>query len=79
MEYSEEKIKELFATVLQVPQVEITYESTPDTIVQWDSLNHLNLIATFEDELSIDIEPEEMQEMMENFKKFKTVILQKVG
>ncbi len=74
----EEKIKELFAVVLQISDSEIEDTSTPDSLDSWDSLNHLNLIAAFEEEFSIDIEPEEIPGMMENFTKFKTVIMQKM-
>ena len=74
----EAKIRDLFATILQVAPDDISDDSTPDTIKTWDSLNHINLIVAFEAEFSIDIEPEEIQGMMKSFNRFKTVILQKV-
>jgi acyl carrier protein len=74
----EEKIKELFAAVLEIQVEKIVDLSTPGTIENWDSLNHLNLIAAFEQEFSIDIEPEEIPEMMKNFKAFKLIILSKL-
>lgn len=73
------EIRDLFATILQIAPDEINDDSTPNTVKTWDSLNHLNLIAAFEEEFSIDIEPEEIKGMMESFKQFKSVILQKAG
>ncbi len=75
----EEKIRDLFAAILQVASDEINDDSTPKTVKTWDSLNQLNLIVAFEEEFSIDIEPEEIKGMTESFKQFKAVILQKVG
>ncbi len=74
----EKKIKQLFAAVLQSDLNEIDDESTPDTLNRWDSLNHLTLIAMFEEEFSIDIDPEEIPGMMENFGRFKSIITQKI-
>lgn len=74
----EKEIRDLFATILQIAPDEINDDSTPNTVKTWDSLNHLNLIVAFEEEFSIDIEPEEIKGMMGSFKQFKAVILQKV-
>ena len=75
----EKEVRDLFATILQLTPDEINDDSTPKTVKTWDSLNHLNLIVAFEEEFSIDIEPEEIKGMMESFKKFKSIILQKTG
>ena len=75
----EEKIKQLFADVLQVSIDQISDSTTPDRLTEWDSLNHLNLIATFEEEFSIDIEPEDISKMMESYPAFKSFIQNKIG
>ena len=75
----EDKIKQLFADVLQVSPDEISEATSPDTLEKWDSLNHLNLVAAFEEEFSIDIEPEEIQAMMAGYLKFKSIILDKTS
>ena len=75
----EEKIKQLFADVLQVEMSVISDVTTPENLLQWDSLNHLNLIAAFEEEFQIDIEPEDIPIMMESFLGFKTAVLWKIG
>ena len=74
----EDKIRALFAIILRIKPEEIFDESSPQTLNNWDSLNHLNLIASFEDEFSIDIEPEEISDMMTNFGCFKSTICKKI-
>ena len=71
-------IKEHFALILQINKEDVDYNSTPGTINSWDSLNHLNLIASFEDEFLIDIEPEEIAEMMIDYQNFEKIILDKI-
>ncbi len=73
-----EKTKDLFAAVLQVDVREINDETTRYSIKNWTSLNHLALIAAFEEEFEIEIEPEEIPVMIESFGKFKEVILLKL-
>ena len=75
----EERIKQLFADVLQVSIDQIVDITTPDSLEEWDSLNHLNLIATFEEEFSIDIEPEDIPKMMESYSAFKSFVQNKIG
>ena len=72
------KIKQLFADVLQVSISQILDSTTPVNLEQWDSINHLNLIAIFEDEFSIDIEPEEIPQMMQSYHTFSSFIENKI-
>ena len=75
----ENKIKELFATILKISINQISDDLIPDKVEEWDSLNHLNLISSFEEEFSIEIEPEEILEMNKDYKTFKSIILKKIG
>lgn len=75
----ENKIKELFATVLKIPLNKISGGLSPDKVEEWDSLNHLNLISSFEEEFSVEIEPEEIKEMNKDYETFKSIILKKIG
>jgi len=75
----EKKIRQLFADVLQVSNEKISDVTAPENLPEWDSLNHLNLIASFEEEFSIDIEPEDIQKMMQNYSIFKSIIMNKIG
>ena len=51
----EERIKRVMSNVLGVPADEIGDESSPDTIPNWDSLRHMNLILALEQEFGITI------------------------
>jgi acyl carrier protein len=53
--------------VLEIDPAEISNESSPDNLPEWDSLMHLRIILELEKAFSIDISPEEGIEM-ENFK-----------
>ena len=75
----EERIKSIFSTVIDVSPDQLHDETTPNDLGNWNSLNHLVLIAAFEEEFSINIDPEEITIMWESFSKFKGLIVQKVG
>ena len=74
----EDKVKELFAVMLQVSPDEISDKTSPENVELWDSLHHLILVSGFEEEFNIDIEPEETVQMYKDFQTFKSVILQKL-
>ena len=46
---------------------EVNETSSPDTIPQWDSIGHLNLVTAIEEEFGIKIEDEQITQML-NFK-----------
>lgn len=73
-----ENIRALFSLLLKIPENEISDDLSPDNVEKWDSLNHLVLISAFEEEFSIDIEPEEIIEMNKDYKTFKSIILKKI-
>jgi acyl carrier protein len=75
----EERIKLIFATVLNISPDQVHDETKPDDLENWDSMNHLLLVAAFEDEFSINIEPEEIGDMWKNYTAFKKLIMQKVA
>ena len=74
----EERIRELFATILQVPPSQIGDASEPGALEQWDSMQHLMLVSGFEEEFGVDVDPEEAIDMYKDFATFKRVILQKL-
>ena len=75
----QEQIRELFATILQVPAGEIGDASEPGALQQWDSMQHLMLVSGFEEEFGVDVDPEEAIDMYKDFATFKRVILQKLA
>jgi len=74
----EDRIHALFATVLQVAPAEITDDTRPSTLARWDSMQHLILVSSFEEEFGVELEPEEAVDMYASFGTFKKVVLQKL-
>jgi acyl carrier protein len=75
----EEKIRELFAGMLQADPAEINDATTPERVERWDSMQHLILVAGFEEEFGVDVDPEEAVDMYTDFCTFKRVVLEKLG
>ncbi len=74
----EKKIKELFVSVIVINIDGLNDESSPKDTKNWDSLNHLVLIAAFEDAFEIEIEPEDIAFMFKSFGNFKSVVERKL-
>ena len=60
----DEKIKEVMATVFEVEPADINDSSSPDTIANWDSLRHMNLIVALEEEFSVSFKEEDISNML---------------
>ena len=52
----ESKVKEIMSAIFEVDILTIDNSSSPDTIEKWDSLGHMNLVTSLEDELGIIFE-----------------------
>lgn len=48
-----DKLRQVIADVLQVPVESVVEDSSPATLPQWDSLAHLNLIISLEQEFHV--------------------------
>lgn len=59
-----EKIFEIVAQVMNVPIESVNEDSSPDTIKEWDSLKHMNLILTLEEDFCVQFNDEEIVEML---------------
>lgn len=62
-----EKIVNAMSLVFEIPGNEIDENSSADTIENWDSLRHLNLVLALEEEFGISLPDEEVGNMV-NFK-----------
>jgi acyl carrier protein len=74
----DERIRELFATLLQVPPERIGDDTTPASLERWDSLRHLIVVAGCEEEFGVDLDPEEAVEMYKDFATFKRILRRRV-
>jgi len=73
-----DKIRELFATLLQVAPEGIDDQTSPASLQRWDSMQHLILVAGFEEEFGVDLDPDEAVEMYKDFATFKRIVLQRI-
>lgn len=74
----DERIRELFATLLQVAPEQIEDQTTPASLERWDSMQHLIVVAGFEEEFGLDLDPEEAVEMYKDFATFKRILRQRM-
>jgi acyl carrier protein len=75
----DERIRELFATLLQVSPEQIGDQTTPAILERWDSMQHLIVVSGFEEEFGLDLDPEEAVEMYKDFATFKRIVRQRMG
>ena len=50
--------------ILGIQLADIRDDASPDTVEDWDSLKHLNLMIAIEEEFSISLLPEEVESML---------------
>jgi len=67
MKEIEKVCAQVVGKILEIDSAEISDESSPDNLPEWDSLMHLKIILELEKAFSINISPEEGIEL-ENFK-----------
>ena len=75
----EGKIRELFATMLQIPADEIHDGMEPIHVDRWDSMQHMILVSGFESEFGVDLDPEEAVDMYRDYGTFKRIVMGKIG
>ncbi len=46
-----------------VPAERITATSSPETLENWDSVQHLNLVLALEEKFGLQLSPEEVEQM----------------
>ena len=73
MDNIEGRIKEVMSSVFDVEVDTLNNESSQDTIEQWDSVKHLDLVVALEDEFEITIPIEEVGNMV-SFKYIKLIV-----
>lgn len=60
----ETEIKNIMSTVLDVDVGTINPSATSETIGNWDSLKHMNLIVALEEKFSITLDDEDILDML---------------
>jgi acyl carrier protein len=56
-------VRQLAAESFEVPESAIEPTTSPETLTEWDSLQHLNLMMAIEDMFAIEVDPEDLAAM----------------
>jgi acyl carrier protein len=60
----ERKLRGIFEALFNIDPPALTADSSPDTIEAWDSLQHLNLVLSIEEEFGVSLADEQVVQMI---------------
>jgi acyl carrier protein len=58
-----EQVRSVASDIFGVPTEKITAESSPETIDNWDSMQHLNLVLAIEEKFGVQMDPDDIEQM----------------
>jgi acyl carrier protein len=58
-----DRLRQTMAAVLGVPAEALHDDASPETVADWDSMGHLNLVMALESEFGVSLSVEEVLEM----------------
>jgi acyl carrier protein len=58
-----EQVRDIASDIFGIKADKITAHSSPQTIENWDSMQHLNLVLAIEEKFGVQFEPEDIEEM----------------
>ncbi len=58
-----EQVRSIASDIFGIPASKITAESSPETIENWDSMQHLNLVLAVEEKFGVQLDPEDIEQM----------------
>ena len=58
-----EQVRNTASDIFGIPAEKITAESSPETIENWDSMQHLNLVLAIEEKFGVQLDPEDIEQM----------------
>jgi len=58
-----EQVRNVASDIFGIPGDKITAESSPETIENWDSMQHLNLVLAIEEKFRVQLEPADIEQM----------------
>ncbi len=59
----QEKVIQILSRVMDVPVGRLNKDSSPDTVENWDSLKHMNLVLALEEDLGVQFSDAQIIEM----------------
>jgi acyl carrier protein len=60
----ESRLKRVLANIFGVPEASIDATSSQDSVPNWDSLHHMNLVLALEEEFGVTIPDDDAANMM---------------
>ncbi len=60
----EKKVIDIVHQVMEIAIEKVSMESTSDTIEEWDSLHHINLVLALEEEFNVRFTPEQISQLV---------------
>ena len=60
----EQKVKEVMAKIFGVDVSEVADDASPDTIENWDSLRHMNLVVALEEQFDVEFDDEQINQLL---------------
>jgi acyl carrier protein len=57
------QVRQIISDVLNVPVSGLVDEASPQTIENWDSVQHLNIVLALEEGLNVQLDPEDIEAM----------------
>lgn len=77
-ELIKEKIKKIMSIVFEVDINSIQDDSAPGTIENWDSIRHMNLIVSIEEEFNLRFTDDEITDLL-SFKLVESIVSKKIN
>ena len=74
----EKRIIFIMSEVFDINKDMIKNDSSTNNLVEWDSMNHMNLIVALEEEFKCDFDEDDIENMV-SFKIMKTTIQKKLS
>ncbi len=72
------KLKSIISEILEIPIDKITDNFDHKNVEQWDSMNHINLVVSVEEEFEIEIEEDKILDLM-SFKALSDYVFAELG
>ena len=73
MSSNEDRLRRVMSDILKIEASNINEETSVDTVEEWDSLRHLNLVLALEQEFDISFTEEQTVEIL-NFPLIKMIL-----
>ncbi len=56
-------VRSIASDIFGIAAAKLTAESSPETVENWDSVQHLNLVLAIEEKFGLQLSPEEIEQM----------------